>query len=69
MGFPDGSSNKAPNCNAGDLGSIPGSGRPLGEGNHNPLQYSCLENPMDRGAWQVTVHGVTQSWTQLNAHA
>ena len=42
----------------GDLGSIPGSGRSPGEGNDNPLQYSCLENPMDRGAWQATVHGV-----------
>ena len=47
-------------CNAGDLGSIPGSGRSPGEGNSNPLQYSCLENPTDRGAWQVTVHGVTR---------
>ena len=45
-------------CNAGDLGSIPGLGRCPGEGNGNPLQYSCLENPMDRGAWQATVHGV-----------
>ena len=47
-------------CNAGDLGLIPGSGRSPGEGNGNPLQYSCLENPMDRGAWQSTVHGVTR---------
>ena len=46
--------------NAGDLGSIPGSGRSPGEGNGNPLQYSCLENPMDRGAWQATVHGVAR---------
>ena len=45
---------------AGDLGSIPGSERSPGEGNGNPLQYSCLENPMDRGAWCVTVHGVTK---------
>ena len=44
-------------CNAGDLGLIPGSGRPAGEGNDNPLQYSCLENPMDRGGWWATVHG------------
>ena len=44
-------------CNAGDLGSIPGPGRSPGEGNGNPLQYSCLENPMDRGAWRATVHG------------
>ena len=47
---------------AGDLGSIPGSGRSPGEGNSNPLQCSCLENPMDRGTWQGTVHGVTKSW-------
>ena len=47
---------KEPACNAGDLGSIHGSGRSPGEGNGNPLQYSRLENPMDRGAWQATVH-------------
>ena len=47
-------------CNAGDLGSIPGSGRSHGEGNSNPLQYSCLGNPMDRGAWQIIVHGVAE---------
>ena len=47
-------------CHAGDLGSIPGSGRSPGEGNGNPLQYSCLENPMDRGAWRPTVHGVAR---------
>ena len=52
MGFPGGSEGKASACNAGDLSSIPGSGRSPGEGNGNPLQYSCLENPMDRGAWQ-----------------
>ena len=46
-------------------GSIPGWGRTPGEGNDNPLQYSCLENPMDRGGWQATVHGVAKSWTQL----
>ena len=46
-------------CNAGDPGSIPESGRSPGEGNGDPLQYSCLENPMDQGAWQPTVHGVT----------
>ena len=50
-------------CNAGDLGSIPGSGRSPREGNGNPLQYSCLENPMFRGAWQATVHGVAKSQT------
>ena len=52
-------------ANAGDLGSVPGSGRSPGEGNGNPLQCSCLENPMDRGAWQATVHRVAKSWTQL----
>ena len=59
---------KNPPANAGDVrdvGSIPGSGRSPGEGNGNLLQYSCLENTMDRGAWQATVHGVTKSWTQL----
>ena len=55
---------KASACNTGDLGSIPGSGRSPGEGNGNPLQYSCLENPMmDRGAWRATVHGVTKRAT------
>ena len=49
--------------NAGDLGSSPGLGRSPGEGNDNPLQFSCLENPMDRGAWQATVHRVTKSQT------
>ena len=57
---PGGSEVKAPASNAGDLGSIPGWGRSPGEGNGNPLQYACLENPMDRGAWQVTVHGVAR---------
>ena len=47
-------------ANAGEVGSIPGSGRSPGEGNGNPLQYSCLENPRDRGAWQATVHGVAE---------
>ena len=65
VGFPDGSEVKNPAANAGDLGSIPGSGRSPGEGNGNPLQYSCLENPMDEGAWGATVHGVTKSWTRL----
>ena len=55
--FPGGSASKESACNAGDLGSIPGSGRCPGEGNGNPVQYSCLENPMDRGAWQAIVHG------------
>ena len=53
-------------ANAGDMGSIPGLGRSCGEGNGNPLQYSCLGNLMDRGAWQATVHGVTKSRTGLN---
>ena len=59
-GFPGGSDGKESACNAGDLGSIPGSRSYLGEGNGNPLQYSCLENSMDRGAWQATVHGVSR---------
>ena len=50
-------------CNEGDPGLIPGSGRSPGEGNSNLLQYSCLENPMGRGAWWATVHGVAKSWT------
>ena len=66
MGFPGGSEVKASACNAGDLGSIPGSGRSPGEGNGNPLQYSCLENPMDGGAWWVTFHGVAKSQTRLS---
>ena len=57
--------NKSSACNVGDLGSIPGLGRYPGGGNGNPLQYSCLRNPRDRGAWWTTVHGVTKSWTQL----
>ena len=56
---------KASAYNVGDLGSIPGSGRSPGGGHGNPLQYSCLENPMDRGAWWATVHGVAKSWTRL----
>ena len=60
LGFPGGSEVKASACNAGDLGSTPGSGRSPGEGNGNPLQCSCLENPMDGGAWWATVHGVTE---------
>ena len=60
MGFPCSSVGEESACNAGDLGSIPGLGRFPGEGNGNPLQYSCLENPMDRGAWLATVHGVSR---------
>ena len=59
-GFLDGSDGKEFACNAGDLGLIPGSGRSPGGGNGNLLQYCCLENPMDRGAWQATVHGITE---------
>ena len=63
LGFPGGSEVKASACNAGDLGSIPGLGRSPGEGNGNPLQYSCLENPRDGGAWWAAVSGVSQSDT------
>ena len=63
MGFPAGSDYKESTCNAGDLGSIPGLGGSPGEGHGNPLHYSCLENPMDRGAWWATVHGIPESWT------
>ena len=63
--FPGGSEVKASACN-GDPGLISGSGRSTGEGNGNPLQYSCLENPMGGGAWWATVHGVAQSRTQLS---
>ena len=65
-GFPAGSDGKASACNAGDLGSIPGLGRSPGEGNGTPLQYSCLENPMDGGAWWAKVHVVAKSWTRLS---
>ena len=64
--FPGGSDGKESACNAGDLGSIPRSGRSPGEGNGNLLHYSCLENPMDGGAWRATVHGVAKSWTGLS---
>ena len=66
LDLPGGSDGEASAYNAGDLGSIPGSGRSPGEGNGNPLQYSCLENPVDRGAWWATVHGVTKSQTRLS---
>jgi len=59
----DGSDDKDSTCNVGNLGLIPGLGRSPAEGNGYPLQYSCLENSMDRGAWQPTVHGVEKSWT------
>ena len=64
--FPGGSDGKESACNSGDPGSIPGSGRSPGEGDGNPLHYSCLMNPMDRGTWQTIVHGVTKSWTRLS---
>ena len=60
-GFPSGSVGKESACNAGDIGSIPGSGRSPGEGNGNPLQNSCLENSIDRGAGLATAHGITES--------
>ena len=62
IGVPGGSVVKNPPANAGDQGSIPGLGRRPGGGNGNPLQYSCLENPMDEGAWWATVHGGHKSW-------
>ena len=65
IGFRGSSDGKNSARNAGDLGLIPDSGISPGEGNGNPLQYSCLENSMDRGAWQATVHRVTKSQTQL----
>ena len=61
MGFPGGSVVKNPPVNAGDVGSITGLGRSPGEGNGNPLQYSCLENPMDRRTWWATAHAVSKS--------
>ena len=66
VGVPWWLSGKESTCHAEDVGSIPGSGKSPGEGNGNPLQYSCLEDPMDRGAWWATVHGVTKSWTRLS---
>ena len=65
-GFPCSSVGKESACSAGDPGSIPGLGRSPGEENGNPLQYLCLENLIDRGAWWAAVHGVTKSWTQLS---
>ena len=66
LGFPGGSDCKESACNAGDLGLIPGLGRSPGGGHGNPLQYSYLENPLNRRAWRATVHGVEKSWTQLS---
>ena len=65
-GSPGGSDSKESACSTGDQGSIPGLGRFPGEGNSNPLQYSCLENPMGWGPWQATIHGVTKSQTWLS---
>ena len=64
--FPGGSVGKSSACSAGDPGSVPGSGRSPGEENGNPLQYSCLENSMDRGGWWATIHGVAKNWTQVS---
>ena len=64
-GFPGGSDSKQFACNVADPGSVPGSGRSPGEGTGSPLQYSCLENPMDGVAWRARVHGVTESHVQL----
>ena len=66
MGFLGGSDGKESACNAEDPGSTPGSGKSPGEGNNYPLQCSCLENPMDSGAWWVTIHGVAKSQAQLS---
>ena len=66
MGFPGSSDSKTSTFSVGDLGSIPGLGRSPGGGHGNPLQYSCLENPMDGGAWQATVHGVAKSRTRMS---
>jgi len=66
LGFPAASDSKESACNAGDPGSIPGLGRSPGEEDGNPLQYSCLGNSMDRGAWWATVYGIAKSQTQLS---
>ena len=67
MGFPDNSDgDRESDCNAGDPGSSPGSGKSPGERNDNPLQYSCLENSMDRGVQWGTIHEVAMSWTRLS---
>ena len=66
MSFPGSSTGKESACNTGDLNLFPGLGRSSGGGHGNPLQRSFLENPMDRGAWWATVHGVTKSWTGLS---
>ena len=68
MDFPGGSGDKESACKAGNLGSIPGLGSSPGEGNGNPLQYSCLESSMDRGAWLAIIHGVTKSQTRQSTN-
>ena len=68
MGLPRWLSDKEPACQAGDLSLIPGSGRSPGGGYGNALQYSCLRNPVDRGAWRATVCGITKSKTQLSGN-
>ena len=65
-GFPGGSDSKESAYSAGDLSSIPGLGRSAREGNRNPLQNSCLENPMGRVAWRAMLHVIAKSWTQLS---
>ena len=69
LGFPGGSDGKETACNAGDPGSIAGLEKSPGVGNRNPFQNCCLENSMDKGAWQATVHGVAKSWTPLSTHS
>ena len=66
-GFLGGLDGKESACNAGDPGSVPGSGRSAGGGHGNPPKYSCLESPMDRGVWRATAHGITEHWTRLSA--
>ena len=66
MNLPGGTDGKESTCNARDIGLIPGSGKSPGGGNSYSLQYSCLENSMDRGAWQATVHEFAKSWTRLS---
>ena len=69
LGCHGGSDSEESTCNVGDLASVPGLGRSPGGRNDNPLQYSRLENPMDRGAWRATVQGVTKRWTRLSDSA
>ena len=66
LGFPGGTDSKESDCSAWDMGLIPGSGRSPGEGSGHPFQDSCLENPMDRGAWWAAVHGIAKSWMRLS---